>query len=294
MFCPLQDDSGAPVVSAPGKMVNIQSIHLIRGKFLAAGQVLFSHLTGPVRHNRKSWGQVSTKAPQTNSSVRVAGRARAAGCYSNFVSEDVMQLFRETGAYLKGHFRLTSGLHSNEFLQCALVLRYPNIAGRFGADLAARLPDCDIVVSPAIGGLIIGHEVARAKSATVQYDARAKSAKIHDAGFRGVPFLFTERDSDGRMALRRGFSVQPGETAIVIEDVVTTGGSTREVIALLTAAGARVVGAGSVIDRSGGRADVGVPRVALATLDAITYPPEDCPLCKQGLPVVKPGSRPGA
>jgi len=193
-----------------------------------------------------------------------------------------MQLFRETGAYLKGHFRLTSGLHSNEYLQCALVLRYPNIAGRFGVQLAARLPDSDIVVSPAIGGLIIGHEVARAKSAKAHGDTK------------GVPFLFTERDADGKMTLRRGFSIQNGETAIVIEDVVTTGGSTREVIALLTAAGAQVVGAGSVIDRSGGRADLGVPRVALATLDAVTYPPEDCPLCKQGLPVVKPGSRPGA
>lgn len=192
-----------------------------------------------------------------------------------------MHLFRETGAYLKGHFRLTSGLHSNEYLQCALVLRYPNIAGRFGAELAARLPDCDIVVSPAVGGLIIGHEVARAKSAKAP-------------GGNGIPFLFTERDSEGKMTLRRGFTVSPGQTALVIEDVVTTGGSTREVIAVLAAAGARVLAAGSVIDRSGGRVDLGVPRVALATLDAVTYPPEDCPLCKQGLPVVKPGSRPGA
>lgn len=195
-----------------------------------------------------------------------------------------MRLFRETGAYMKGHFRLTSGLHSNEYLQCALVLRYPNIAGRFGAELAARLPNAGIVVSPAIGGLIIGHEVARAKSARLS----------NPSDSQGVPFLFTERDADGKMTLRRGFSVQPGETAIVIEDVVTTGGSTREVIALLSAAGAQVIGAGSVIDRSGGRADLGVPRVALATLDAVTYPPEDCPLCKDGVPVVKPGSRPAA
>ncbi|MEQ1885842.1 MAG: orotate phosphoribosyltransferase [Bryobacteraceae bacterium] len=192
-----------------------------------------------------------------------------------------MHLFRETGAYLKGHFRLTSGLHSSEYLQCALVLRYPNIAARFGAEIAARLPDADLVVSPAVGGLIIGHEVARAKSAKQQ-------------GGSGVPFLFTERDSDGKMTLRRGFSIQPGQTAVVVEDVVTTGGSTREVVAVLTASGARVLAAGSVIDRSGGRADVGVPRVALATLEAVTYPPDDCPLCKQGLPVVKPGSRPGA
>lgn len=194
-------------------------------------------------------------------------------CYSDFVSEAVLQVFRETGAYLKGHFRLTSGLHSNEYLQCALVLQHPAHAERFGRELAAHLPACDVVVSPAVGGLIIGHEVARAK---------------------GVRFLFTERDADGKMTLRRGFSVEPGETALVIEDVVTTGGSTREVIALLTAAGAQVLGAGSIIDRSGGRADLGVPRVALATLDVVAYPPGDCPLCKQGVAVVKPGSRPTA
>src|ERR1700690_2820361 len=134
-----------------------------------------------------------------------------------------MQLFRETGEYLKGHFRLTSGLHSNEYLQCALVLQHPAIAERLGRDLAARLPASDVVVSPAIGGLIIGHEVARAK---------------------GVRFLFTERDSEGKMTLRRGFSLAPGETAVVIEDVVTTGGSTREVIALLSNAGMRVRAAG--------------------------------------------------
>jgi orotate phosphoribosyltransferase len=184
-----------------------------------------------------------------------------------------MQIFRETGAYLKGHFRLTSGLHSNEYLQCALVLQHPAIAERFGRELAAQLPACDVVVSPAIGGLIIGHEVARAK---------------------GVRFLFTERDGAGKMTLRRGFSVEPGETAIVIEDVVTTGGSTREVIEVLRSSGARVLAAASVIDRSGGRANLGVPRVALATLDVVAYEPEDCPLCKQNVPVEKPGSRPTA
>jgi orotate phosphoribosyltransferase len=192
------------------------------------------------------------------------------------VSEAVLQIFRETGAYLKGHFRLTSGLHSNEYLQCALVLQYPAHAERFGRELASRLPACDVVVSPAVGGLIIGHEVGRAKGTDK----------------KPVRFLFTERDLEGKMTLRRGFSVEPGESAIVIEDVVTTGGSTREVITLLTTAGARVLGEGSIIDRSGGRADLGVPRVALATLDVVSYSPEDCPLCKQGVPVVKPGSRP--
>jgi len=181
-----------------------------------------------------------------------------------------MQVFRETGAYLKGHFRLTSGLHSNEYLQCALMLQHPAIAERFGRELAALLPACDVVVSPAIGGLPIGHEVARAK---------------------GARFLFTERDASGKMILRRGFSLRPGEAALVIEDVVTTGGTTREVIEVATAAGARVLGAGSIIDRSGGRVDLGVPRVALATLDVVAYPPDFCPMCQEGTPVEKPGSR---
>ena len=202
---------------------------------------------------------------------------RDADCYSEFVSEATMHVFRETGAYLKGHFRLTSGLHSDEYLQCALVLQHPPIAERFGRELAAHLAGkshpVDLVVSPAIGGLIIGHEVARALAAR---------------------FLFTERDDAKKMTLRRGFSIQPGETAVVVEDVVTTGGSTREVIDLLRLGGVQVLGAGSIVDRSGGRADLGVPRVALATLDVVTYTAEECPLCKRGIPVVKPGSRPGA
>jgi orotate phosphoribosyltransferase len=189
-----------------------------------------------------------------------------------------MQVFLETGAYLKGHFRLTSGLHSSEYLQCALVLQHPLIAERLGRELASGLGKAGLVVSPAIGGLIIGHEVARAL---------------------GARFIFTERqapgkasgDDAGRMTLRRGFSVEPGETAVVVEDVVTTGGSTREVIELLQSSGVKVIAAGSIIDRSGGRADLGVPRVALATLEVAAWTPEECPLCKQGVPVVKPGSR---
>jgi orotate phosphoribosyltransferase len=185
----------------------------------------------------------------------------------------VMEAFRETGAYLKGHFRLTSGLHSDEYLQCALVLQHPAIAERLGRELAALLPACDFVAAPALGGLIIGHEVARAKA---------------------VPFLFTERDAATKMTLRRGFSVRPGQTAVVIEDVVTTGGSTREVIHLLEGMGAKVTAAGSIIDRSGGSVDLGVPRVALATLQVKTWDPEVCPLCKEGIAVQKPGSRPAA
>jgi len=187
-------------------------------------------------------------------------------------SDSLLDLFRNTGAYLKGHFRLTSGLHSPEYLQCALVLQHPQHAETCGRALAAALNvKPDVVVSPAMGGLIIGHEVARAF---------------------GVRHIFTERDADRKMVLRRGFSVQPGEKAVVIEDVITTGGSSKEVVDLLRAAGVEVLAAGSVIDRSGGRADLGVPRAALATLEVQTYDPAQCPLCAQGLPVVKPGSRP--
>jgi orotate phosphoribosyltransferase len=192
-------------------------------------------------------------------------------------AETVLDLFRSTGAYLAGHFRLTSGLHSAEYMQCALVLRHPSAAEQLGRMLAAELHKLTgekiaLVVSPALGGLIIGHEVARAV---------------------GTPFLFTERDPDTRkMLLRRGFTIEPGQTAVVVEDVITTGGSTQDVVDTLTAAGAKVLAAASIIDRSGGKADVGVPRAALATLKVEAYPPDDCPLCRQGLPVVKPGSRP--
>lgn len=193
--------------------------------------------------------------------------------------DPILSAFFETGAYLRGHFRLTSGLHSPEYLQCALVLQHAHHAERFGRLLAAEFrhaePNLNVsaVVAPALGGLIIGHEVARAL---------------------GVRFVFTERDASGKMVLRRGFSFNPGETAVVVEDVVTTGGSSREVIDILKELGVRVLAAGSIIDRSGGAADLGVPRVALKTMQVIAYPPEDCPLCRAGSPVVKPGSRPAA
>lgn len=194
--------------------------------------------------------------------------------------DPILALFERTGAYLRGHFRLTSGLHSPEYLQCAKVLQYPEHAESLGAGLAARFRDhlggtkAGLVAAPALGGLIIGHEVARAL---------------------GARFIFTEREAaTGKMTLRRGFAVEAGEVAVLVEDVVTTGGSSREVVDLLVSAGAEVRVAGSIIDRSGGSADVGVPRVALATLKVVAYKPEECPLCAQGLPVVKPGSRPGA
>ncbi len=191
-------------------------------------------------------------------------------------SDSILELFRSKGAYLQGHFRLTSGLHSSEYLQCALVLQHPEAAVQLGSMLADLLRpliggSVDLVASPALGGLIIGHEVARAL---------------------GARFIFTERDAaTQKMTLRRGFAVAPGEKAVVVEDVVTTGGSTRDVVEVLVAAGANVLAAGSIIDRSGGRAEVGVPRAALATLEAAAWDARECPLCRRGIPVVKPGSR---
>lgn len=187
------------------------------------------------------------------------------------LAEEVLDLFRRTGAFLDGHFQLSSGLHSPKYLQCALVLQHPQHAEALGRALAARMrPEADVVVSPAMGGLIIGHEVARAL---------------------GVRHIFAERDAARRMTLRRGFQVRRGERAVVVEDVITTGGSSLEVVELLRALGAGVVAAASIIDRSGGAADLGVPRVALATLTVEAWPPEQCPLCGRGLPVDKPGSR---
>ncbi|HUB31929.1 MAG TPA: orotate phosphoribosyltransferase [Bryobacteraceae bacterium] len=192
-------------------------------------------------------------------------------------AESVMEMFRSSGAYLEGHFRLTSGLHSGAYMQCALVLQYPDTAEKLGRMLARELRqnvngEIQAVASPALGGMIIGHEVARAL---------------------GARHIFTERDPATRqMKLRRGFLLRPGEAAVVVEDVITTGGSTQEVVDLLRAGGARVLGAGSIIDRSGGEAAVGVPRVALATLRVASYEEAACPLCRSGAPIVKPGSRP--
>ena len=189
----------------------------------------------------------------------------------------VLDLFEQTGAYLQGHFRLSSGLHSSGYLQSALVLQYPKHAELLGRKLAEALSGwtekarISSVISPALGGLIIGHEVARAL---------------------GVRFLFTERDADRKMSLRRGFTIDPGEKVIVIEDVITTGGSTKEVIDVVRALGGIAVAAGSIIDRSGGAADVGIPRVALETLSVPVWEPEKCPLCVKGEPITKPGSRP--
>src|SRR5215475_14820641 len=193
--------------------------------------------------------------------------------------EDVLKIFEENGALLKGHFLLTSGLHSDRYLQCALVLQHPAIAERLGAELAARakadpeIPPLDLVIAPALGGVIVAHEVARAL---------------------GVRALFTERQ-EKTMTLRRGFQIKPGEGCLVVEDVVTTGGSTREVMEVVGRHGGVTVGVGSLIDRSldarGDVVDLGVPRHSLAALEVPTYKPEECPMCREGSTAIKPGSR---
>jgi orotate phosphoribosyltransferase len=184
---------------------------------------------------------------------------------------DLLALFRRSGALLEGHFRLSSGLHSPGYLQCALVLSNPRDAEAIGAALAdlVRRWGADTVLSPALGGIVIGHEVARGLN---------------------VRALFAERQ-DGTLTLRRGFTLSPEDKVLVVEDVVTTAGSTRETIAVAQQHGATVVGACSIVDRSGGTHGLELPYAALLPMDLPTYKEDECPLCKQGQPVVKPGSR---
>jgi orotate phosphoribosyltransferase len=187
---------------------------------------------------------------------------------------EALALYRRSGAYLEGHFRLSSGLHSTGYLQSALVLQNPADAAALGLGIAVYMKSFrpTVVLSPALGGLIIGHEVGRAL---------------------GVRAIFAERSGGPTLSLRRGFSLTPADRVLVIEDVFTTGKSTRETIAVARAAGAEVVGAAAIVDRSGGIIDFGVPSYALVSLEVPTYEPEKCPLCAQGVPVEKPGSRPG-
>jgi|SRR5688572_1908747 len=184
---------------------------------------------------------------------------------------ETLERYEKRGGLLRGHFRLTSGLHSDVYLQSALVLQHPEDAAALGEGLAApfRGDRVQTVLAPAIGGILVAHEVARAL---------------------GTRALFTEREG-GTMRLRRGFALTPGERCLVVEDVITTGGSTREVVQCVEEHGGVVVGVGSLIDRSGGAAAFSVKRVALATVSAATYPPESCPLCRSGSQAVKPGSR---
>jgi orotate phosphoribosyltransferase len=193
----------------------------------------------------------------------------------DFTHDSLLRLFEERRALLQGHFLLSSGLHSARYLQCARVLMDPALATRLGAALAARLrPLCGAVapravVAPALGGVLVAHEVARAL---------------------GCVGLFTERQ-DGTMSLRRGFTLEDGDPVVVVEDVITTGGSTREVLEAVRARGARVLAVGSLVDRSGGAVDLGVPCRSLLELEVEAYPADACPLCAQGSKPEKPGSR---
>jgi orotate phosphoribosyltransferase len=194
--------------------------------------------------------------------------------------EEILRMFESSGAIRHGHFELTSGLHSGTYVQCALVLQYPRYAEKLGQALAALFSDAhiDAVVSPAMGGVIIGQEVARALP-----ELKGSTG--------GVPALFVERDVSGTMTLRRGFSLHPDQHILVIEDVWTTGGSTLEAIQVVEEAGGRVVGAGALIDRSGGKIEFAVESQALLDLPIASFEPEDCPLCREGSAAVKPGSR---
>ncbi len=186
-------------------------------------------------------------------------------------SDDVLEIYKKTGALLTGHFLLSSGLHSDRYLQSALVLQQPDLATKLCAALANNFTDMkiDLVIAPALGGVFVSHETARAL---------------------GVRALFAER-VNGELVLRRGFSIKPGERVLVVEDVITTGKSTKETINVAAKAGGVVVAAGSLVDRSNGKADIGVPYKSLVTLDVPTYTPETCPLCKSGSVPIKPGSR---
>ena len=191
---------------------------------------------------------------------------------AKMTEKEVLDLFEKYGALLEGHFKLSSGLHSGKYLQCALVLQYPDIAEKLSKDLAGKFSKdkIDVVIGPALGGVTLAYEAARA------------------IGARG---LFAERGDGGAMVLRRGFSISRGEKALVVEDVVTTGGSTKEVIELIGSLGADVIGVGSIIDRSGKKIDFGVPFKSLAKVSVDTFEEKDCPLCKSKIPVAKPGSR---
>ncbi|MFZ3173010.1 MAG: orotate phosphoribosyltransferase [Carboxydocellales bacterium] len=184
---------------------------------------------------------------------------------------EVLDIFRRSNALLEGHFRLTSGRHSDRYMQCAQVLQYPNYTAQLCGDIVEVFRDkqVDVVIGPAMGGIIVAFEIGRQL---------------------GVRTIFTEREN-GAMSLRRNFSIAPGEKVLVVEDVVTTGGSVQEVIKVVQAKGGQLVGVGVLVDRSNGQVDFGIPVKAVLQMEVVSWEPENCPLCQQGLPVVKPGSR---
>jgi orotate phosphoribosyltransferase len=186
--------------------------------------------------------------------------------------DDVLKIFKDNNALLEGHFKLSSGLHSGQYLQCALLLQYPDMAARLCAGLAKEFKNKKVtaVIGPALGGVVVSYEVARSL---------------------GARSLFAERDAAGAMVLRRGFSIDKSDSVLLVEDVVTTGGSLLELVDIVKASGARLVGVAVLIDRSAGSASFGVPFTALAKIDIKAYSESDCPFCKQGVPIVKPGSK---
>lgn len=185
--------------------------------------------------------------------------------------KEILEIFKKTNALLTGHFKLSSGFHSEKYLQCALMLQYPKYAKKLCQELAKRFEKekPTVVVGPAIGGILVSYEVAKAL---------------------GCRSIFTERE-EGKMVLRRGFDIKESDKVLVVEDVVTTGGSTKEVIDVVKQRGAKLVGVGAIIDRSCEGVDFGVKFEYLVKLNIETFKPEDCPFCRKGIPVLKPGSR---
>ncbi len=185
--------------------------------------------------------------------------------------EQLMDLLTASGVLQEGHFLLSSGLHSDRYLQCAQILQHPERAEKLGREIAEKFSGekIDLIVGPAMGGIILAYEVARS------------------AGCRGI---FTER-KDGEMQLRRGFGIEPGERVLLVEDVVTTGKSAREVLQVVEKEGGKVVGISSIVDRSPADLELGVPYRPLLRVEVEVYGPEDCPLCQNGIPLKKPGSR---
>lgn len=185
--------------------------------------------------------------------------------------EQIIKLFKDLDVLQTGHFKLTSGRHSDKYIQCAKLMQHPTHTEKICQNLAQKLKDQNIqtVIGPAVGGIILSYEMARAL---------------------GVRSIFAEREN-GKMTLRRGFSIKPKEKVLIVEDVVTTGGSVKEVISLAKSLGADVVGVAALVDRSGGKVDFTVPAHFLLKLEVQSYLPEECPLCKQGEPITKPGSR---
>lgn len=188
------------------------------------------------------------------------------------MSNKVMELFEKSGAVLHGHFILTSGLHSDTYMQCAKLFEHGDISEQLCRSAADKLKkyNADVVVSPAVGAIIFGYELGKQL---------------------GIPNMFAEREKDGNFALRRGFELKPGSRVIIAENVVTTGGSVKEVIDLVKSLGSEVVAVAEVVDRSGGTVDFGVPNESLLQISVKTYKPEECPMCKAGTTAVKPGSK---